>query len=676
MNLSVCFRLLLLGGLLVRGFPLSAGVVRVEIDSRTLVLDGQAFGDAGAYELLQGRIYFALDPAHPANTAIVDLSLAPRNEAGMVEAWSDLFVLQAVDPNLRSGVGLVEVSNRGGKFSPRYFLRAGNGRLDPEDTLSFGDGLLLERGMSLIWIGWQWDVPEGEGLKLHVPVANYPDGSPIEGLVRSDWTVDVPTQTLRLGHRNLEGYPASDPQNSLNQLTRRRARLAEREVVADSLWAFAQWTDTGLVASRDYIFSADGFEAGYIYELVYQAKNPPVVGMGLAAIRDVIAYAKTDTTCPFPVSQGIAVGVSQTGRFLRMFLYQGFNQTEAGEKAYDGMMIITAGAGRGSFNHRFAQPSRDAHRYSAFFYPTDLFPFSSYPQRDSLATGGLLDRTPPLFLPKIFYINTGYEYWGRAAALIHTDLAGLQDVALRAEERVYHLASGQHYVGSFPPTEMEQDGPTAFRGNPLDYSGNYRALLLRLEDWVAGYRPPPASRYPSLGDGTLVPLERLRFPQLPGLAFPTVAHQAHRISYGPRWQGGWMFQGIIDFQPPVLGSAYPLRLPQLDRYGNELDGIRNVELRVPLATYFPWNVRQGMAGGNGELRDFQGTWVPFSRSETEAEDSGDPRPIISELYPSKAVYLRKVAGAIAELVSDGFLLPEDQAHVQARAELYWDWLMK
>lgn len=336
------------------------------------------------------------------------------------------------------------------------------------------------------------------------------------------------------------------------------------------------------------------------------------------------------------------------------------------------MLIHTAGAGRGSFNHRFAQPSRDAHRYSAFFYPTDIFPFTSRTQTDP-TTG----RTDGLFahahdrdhLPKIFYTNTGYEYWGRAASLIHTSMDGTQDVEPFPNERIYHLASGQHFVSRFPPDpEARMPGADAYRGNPLDFLVNLRALLVRMMEWVEGESEPPPSAYPRIDVGTLVRIGNVGFPEIPGIAFPHVVHEAYRVDYGPRWA-----EGIITEQPPELGPAFPIRLPRVDSLGNELGGVRNVEIRVPLATYTPWHVRTGHAGGNGELTDFFGTLIPLPRTEAERQRTGDPRPSIERLYSDEQDYLSRVREAAELLVERGFLLEEDADRVVGRAERYWSW---
>ena len=422
MRLAARTTLILLTTLLISSEPSIAEVVRVEVEERQDVLDGKSFGEPGAYEKLAGKIHFAFDPKNPMNARIVNIDKAPINEEGRVEAWADFMVLRPKDASRGSGVGFVEVSNRGGKASLRYFNRAGRG-VDPVEEADFGDALLMRQGLTVIWVGWQFDVPEREHvLRLHVPVAK--DGrKSIQGLVRCDWTVDQTVTTLGLGHRNHTPYALVDPKHKENILTERDGRLSPRRTVPRDQWRFAREEDGQVVDSNEHIYMASGFQAGKIYELVYRAKDPSVVGLGPAAIRDVMSYAKYDEESLFPVEHGVAFGVSQTGRFLRHFIYQGFNTDEKKRKVYDGLLIHTAGAGRGSFNHRFGQPSRDAHRYSAFFYPTDIFPFTSWTQRDPETgqTDGLFAHMfDPAHLPKVFYTNTGYEYWGRAASLIHT----------------------------------------------------------------------------------------------------------------------------------------------------------------------------------------------------------------------------------------------------------------
>jgi hypothetical protein len=390
-----------------------------------------------------------------------------------------------------------------------------------------------------------------------------------------------------------------------------------------------------------------------------------VAGIGLAAVRDMVAWARHDPRAEFPVTAAVGVGISQSGRFLRHFLYQGFNTDEAGRVVFDGLLVHAAGAGRGSFNHRFAQPSRDAHRFSAFFYPTDLFPFTTRTQTDPVTglTDGLLARSaaPPAHRPKIFFTNTGYEYWGRAASLIHTSVDGRADVAPLPTERIYHLAGGQHFVGGFPPG----------RENPLDFVVTLRALLVRLLEWVTDDRAPPPSAYPTLAAGTLVPIGALRFPVVPGVRPPRVIHHAYRVDYGPLWA-----TGIVSREPPAVGAPFPALVSQVDASGNELAGVRALELLVPLATYTPWQPRGGSGTDAGELVDFLGLYAPFSRTEAERRQRGDGRPSVARRYRDRGEYLDAAGRAAESLVASGVLLRDDLPRVLARAAAHWDWVMR
>ncbi|MGD2120386.1 MAG: alpha/beta hydrolase domain-containing protein, partial [Gemmatimonadota bacterium] len=420
-----------------------------------------------------------------------------------------------------------------------------------------------------------------------------------------------------------------------------------------------------------------GFQPGRIYELVYRAQDPRVLGLGLAAVRDILSYAKYELDSLFPVNLGVAFGVSQTGRFLRHYLYQGLNTDEGGRKVFDGMLIHAAGAGRGSFNHRFGQASRGAHRFSDFFYPTDLFPFTARVQRDPVSgrEEGLFAGQRPRDLPLIFYTNTGYEYWGRAGSLIHTSVDGSHDIEPLENERIYHLASAQESGWADPLDEADRlaDNPIpVLRGNPVDLSFPLRALGLRLVEWVEGTREPPPSAFPRIGNGSLVPPSALAFPNIPGVAVPDVIHEAYRVDYGGRW---WE-EGIIDKEPPELvGTPFPSLVSQVDGLGNELAGVRGWELRAPVATYAPWNLRWGFQGAQDELTNFRGTFIPLSRTEEERASRGDPRPSIEALYPHKELYLERVRAATRDLYMEGFMLFSDGAAAVEIAEARWDWIV-
>lgn len=218
---------------------------------------------------------------------------------------------------------------------------------------------------------------------------------------------------------------------------------------------------------------------------------------------------------------------------------------------------------------------------------------------------------------------------------------------------------------------MNVDAPPAYRGNPLDFLFTLRALAVRMVQWVDSDQGPPPSRFPRLAEGTLVPPAGLAFPALPGLDVPAVAQEAYRADYGPRW----LQEGIVSRQPPGLGPAFPSLVTQVDGLGNEMAGIRGVELRVPLATYAPWSLRMGYAAGEEELVDFLGTFVPLSRTEEERAARSDPRPSVEALYSDLEDYLEQVRGATRSLVQDGFLLPEDAATAVEKAEFLWSWVV-
>lgn len=649
-------------------------VVKIDVVSKSII-HNKLYGKTGAYEKITGRVHFAFDPRNPANAKITDIDLAPTDSHGRVDAWGNVVVYQPVDPAKRSGVAILTVPNRGR-----------GGSLLP---------LFARHGLTMVWLGWEFDVPDKPAglLRLHVPAARNPDGSSIHGLVRSDWVVENPTRTLRLGHQRgsakLVGYPVTDTASQEAYITVRDDRNAPRHLVPRKDWRFARETSKGVVPDTRHIYMERGFTPGKVYELVYPARNPPVVGLGLAAVRDMMAYEKYDPKSLFPAKWGIATGYSQDGRFLRHFMYLGFNEDEHKRKVFDGIMAMAGGAGRGSFNHRFAQPSRDGLCFSAFFYPSDLFPFTGRAEHDPMSgrTDGLLVHMPKKYLPKVFYTASGFDYWCRNASLIHTSVDGTRDIAPLPNVRIYHIAGTQHVLRDvFPPTRDTRpdpgappgritgpDEPAAWRGDPVNGWWNIRALGLRLVEWVKDGRAPPPSQIPRIADGTLVSVAAAKkaFPRIPGVGFPHLTNLAYRADYGPRWKAG-----IIDFQPPRLGPAFTSLVPVTDSLGNELGGIRNVELRVPLATYTPWSLRTGMPGPQDELADFRGMFIPLPWNAADKKRTGDPRPAVLQLYRSRADYMDKVRAAVKVLIKEGFVLPGDADAVIKHAGQEWDWLEK
>jgi hypothetical protein len=588
----------------------------------------------GPFEHIVAKVHFAIDPKLPANRIIADIDLAPRNEQGLVEFSADLDVLKPRDSAKGNGTALFEISNRGGK-----------GLLN---TFQLGDNFLLDHGFTLVWVGWEFDVPSDKDLlRLYAPVATN-NGHPILGLVRSEWEGDKRVTTISLGDRSQIGYPVADPNYAENKLLVRATVDGERRTIPRSKWTFSD---------PRHVAMEDGFEPGKIYEVIYQAKDPVLAGLGPAAVRDMASFIKhggVETLLADQhqyIKRAVGIGVSQSGRFLRSFLYDGFNQDEKNARVFDGVWAIVAGAGRGSFNARFAQPSRDGHPFLNVFYPVDIPPFTD--------NDGLLAKAVATSVaPKIFYSNGAYEYWGRAASLIHTSPDGKQDAPLAKDTRVYFFAGSQHGSGAIPPRAAEAQNPASV----IDYRAGLRALLLAMQAWLKDGKEPPASEYPRIAKDQLVTLGAYAFPKIPGVEIPTIKREAYRLDFS--------------VEPPKAGAPYPTLVPQVDQDGNETSGIRMPEVQVPLASYTGWNLRNKKIGAPEELYSMAGSWIPFPVSKAEREKRKDPRLSIEERYPNKGDYLDRITAAAQKLVQAGFLLDEDVPKLRERAAKEWDYVLR
>jgi hypothetical protein len=651
-------------------FNAQAGVTRMEIISRADLLNGKDFGLAGAYEKIVAKVYFAVDPNNPHNKIIVDLDKAQRNEQGLVEFSADLFMLRPKDLNRGNGAALFEIPNRGGKAMVRFFNH-GRGGGDFTTEAEMGDGFLMRRGFTLVWLGWQFDTPDSDQvLRLYAPVAT-DNGKPITGWVRSDFVFNTKVFDAPLGHRGQKAQPALEPDNVGYKLTVRDSALGERRLISRGEWRFARFVDGQAVPDPTRIYLKSGFEPGKIYEIVYRTQNPTVVGLGLAAVRDLASYFKYERNNVASVKRALGFGISQSGRYLRHFVYQGFNADEKDRQVFDAVNPHVAGGGHGSFNHRFAEASRDASQFSTFFYPTDIFPFTDLEQTDP-ETGdkdGILTRAiKEKVAPKIFYTFSSYEYWGRAASLIHTSVDGKTDATLPDNTRIYYFVGGQHGPGQFPPNKNQTQNLTS----PNDYSWSMRALLVALDAWAKDGTAPPPSRYAKIADGALVNPQAINFPKIPGINFPRTIHEAWRVDYGPEFKT----KGIIANEPPRIGKPFPVMAPQVDQDGIDLGGVRMPEVAAPLATYTGWNPRDPQTGAPDQLVDFAGSYIPFAKTKAERERAGDPRLSIEERYASRAHYLGVVAEAGLKLVKDGYLLAEDLPALVERAGRTWDYTVK
>jgi len=594
-----------------------AEVVRVEIARRADV------GTSG-YEKLVGTIYFAVDPANPRNSVVVDLDKATKNGQGRVEFSADLYILQPKDAARRNGVALIEVSNRGNKGLLSGFARASGSR-DPATNSHLGDGFLSAQGYTLVWVGWQFDVAGEDAIKLRAPVA-----VGTGGVVRADFTPNErQTEAVFV---DLSGYTPADVSAADTTFTVRDGAYGKAEVLPR-----AQWQLRG-----NAVTVTAGLEPGRTYQLSYRARDLPVAGTGLMAFRDTASWLKHQPDAAARVRYAYAFGSSQSGRFLRTFLYYGFNSDENNRMVYDGVMAHIAGAGRISINERGANPN------AASASNVTNFPFTNVSSRDP-NTGrseGLTDNDRARQnQPKIFFTNSGVEYWNtRAAALTHTTPDGRTDVAPPDNTRIYFLTGTQHSPGQFPPrrtTGQQLD-------NPVQYWWTLRALLTAMDRWVREGTPPPASQYPKLSDGTLVRRETVAFPAIPGVQSPRI------------------------IQPAQQGStALPFLVPQVDSDGNERAGIRSVEQAVPVATYTGWNFRSPAVGAPKELVSLMGSSIPFAATD-DAKRPDDPRRSVASRYASKEQYLTRAREHADTLVKGGYLLAADVPQVIKRMEELWD----
>jgi len=608
--------------------PAAARVDRVEILSRKEYWDGKPFGGAGPYERIQALVYYALDPRDPHNSIIADLDRAPRNARGEVEVTGDVDILRPKRAAAGSDVLLIDVPNRGGRFLIR------------EPNAPNFDDWYLRQGYTLAEVAWQFDVrPDPALLHLAAPVARG-----VRGHVRSDFVVAEATGEHTIGHFiggsiGGTGYPVADPSDAT--LTERAGPLAPRRTIPRSRWRF----------SGERTIQLDGgFIPGKLYEVIYTAADPAVVGTGLAAVRDFASYAKNDPASPAHAAHVYAMGISQTGRFLRHFVWQGFNADEAGRQVFDGLVVYVAGAGRGNFNHRFAQPSRDAQPLSPSLYPVDVFPFTDEPETDPVTgeRGGLLDRARAAdVVPKIFYVNTAYEYWSRAASLIHTTPDGTKDVAPAETSRIYFIAGLGHVAGKFPPAieeSPERRGQTPVNPNNIIYLRH--GFVAAMDAWVRFGVDPPLSMYPTLRGGALVKPAALSLKSIEGVAVPRFAYDAYRI--------------VGSDEPPKVRGTYVNLVPQIGGDGNEYSGLRLPEISVPVASYTGWNLRSAEIGFPDYRASFIGAYIAW------------PKETIDKLYKSPEEYFGRFAAAALGLVVERFIVADDLPAILTRGrQEYW-----
>jgi hypothetical protein len=428
------------------------------------------------------------------------------------------------------------------------------------------------------------------------------------------------------------------------------------------------------------IFYRDSFEPGQIYNLIYHGPNPALAGLGEAAVRDFTSWLKYGGIAspvrehPETLGRVLAYGYSQSGRFLRDFLYRGFNADERGRQAFDGMFIASAGAGRGSFNHRYAMPGEAGNSVLSDLRPVDLFPFTDGIEEDPLtgASDGLLRAAEESHtVPKIFYTFSSTEYWARAGSLTYTSVDSARELPFNSNARLYFFAGTPHSMGAFPPARKSTASPFS---NPVNFASpawGFRALLLDLDDWSAKGTKPPDSAYPHLGRD-LVGRDRVAFPRVPGVEFPNWMPGNWRMDYGPEF----LTKGIISIEPPKLGPAYPVLLPQVNRDGIDVGGILLPEVAVPLGTFTGWNYLVPVHPNLDYLAGLTGSFIPFPLTTRDRKASGDTRQSIAERYARRDDYLNRIRTVAQRLVERRLLRAEDVNAITAESASRWEYLVE
>lgn len=657
-------------------------ITRFVVQRRELFANGHEFPITGAYEKLVGKVYGEVEPQTRLNQVIVLLDKAPRNRRGSVEYSSDVCILKPLDMARGNGKIIFDAPNRGGKRIVA-FLNDAPQREDPSTLEDAGNGFLMRQGYTIVWCGWQGDIMPGKNsMALSVPIATN-DGKPIVRQVRTELVVDkkgVKSRPLSDDDR-VKSYEAATLDKSTASLTVREKSYGERIPLPLGEWEFAccakdQRTGKETVTpSTNHLYLRSGFKPGHIYEFIYPAKNPLVLGLGFAVVRDLVSFLRYErrgnplladsgsrvSKSPHlsPITHAYAWGRSQSGRFLRDLVYHGFNEDEAQRKVFDAVAPHVAGGGRLYLNYEFARPVTSSQQHTNQLDP-ELFPHAYNIIRDA-QTGrrdGILKR--PSTDPLVFHTQTSTEYWQKRGCLAHTDGKG-NDLKLPDNVRLFVIASAQHNspFGSEPEKDDSQ-----FFINPLPAGDVLRALIVALDQWASQGIEPPPSCYPTVEDRLLVaPSKNNGFPKIPGVEYAALHNRQLFLDYGPN-----ILRGRMETHPPrqLRNGAYKILVPKVDQDGNDRAGIRQPALQVPVGTHTGWNLRpRGLA--EGELSGLLGSFIPFAKTKAERRKSGDPRLSIEERYKDRNDYLRQIGRAARTLVDNRLLLPEDAERIIADA---------
>ncbi len=618
-----------------------ARIVSIDIvKTESPTFAGAAFGSAGTYDKIVGRAHGVLDPNDPHNAVITDITLAPRNAQGLVEYAMDVYMFRPTDPGKGSGKLFYEVVNRGSKLGWSVFN--GLSSNDPTTAADAGSGFLMRQGYTIVWSGWEDPFVIGSnGLTASLPVARNPDGSSVTGQTIFEQIFDAPTgDTYQLL------YKAATTDKSQAVMYVRNHSDQPNVAVPSSVWSFVD--NQNVKINRADPFLA-GYDNGAAYTLVYTAKDPLVLGVGFAATRDLVSFLRNDTTSANPargaVRYTLAHGQSQSGRYLKGFIHWGFNADESNRRVFDGVNPFISGAHDIASNERWGDANATGRKYQRHTIAKQEFPFTYEVRTDPVSS-----QTDGIFLrcqgsntcPLIVHTDSGNEPYLKPTFLVTSDGLG-HDIALPSTVRVYDVGSTQHApqstITTTPASVCQQPG------NPNQWAPYVRALFIALDQWTtAGVEPPP-SAYARVSDGTAVPTPQA-FPKIPGVRYT-----------------GWVNPvAVLDKShlpyTPVPGKDYVTYVPKVDADGNDLPGVRTLNVLVPTATYTGWGLRRAGFAENEDC-GLTGQYIPFAKTKAERDASGDPRPSLQERYGTLWGYYFALSAAATQLVAQRYLLAED-----------------
>lgn len=673
-------RLFLAAAVLLTTGPARARVVRFVVTQIRTFADGASFGSVGQYQRLDGTAYLEADPRDPREAVIVNLDKAPKNASGKVEFSAPFFILKPTIMSRGNGKIFYVVNNRGNKqaLAKYNYVPAGPGINDPISAADAGDGFLMRLGYTVVDAGWQGDVaPGGARLFPSFPVAVQADGSPIVQQVRIEYSDrSIPQAgifTLGLeGDPSFRSYETADTTTSHSSLTVRDTVSGTGTPIASTAWAFGKCpTGAGsLVPTTTDTCVFSGFRADKLYQLLYPAKNPMVMGLAYAVTRDIGSFLRNQTfddagnqnplalsATQVGIKRSYGFGSSSTGMYMRDFLYLGFNEDEANRKVFDAINVHIAGTHRLFANVEFADPntySRQDDRQD--FLSESIAPLTYAVTTDPISgrRDGILKR--PASDPLVVDTHTELEYYQFQASLnLHDGLGN--PVELPDNVRMYFISNFQHGGGNPPASFPGPAGLCAYPTNPNYQGPTHRALLMAMDAWADQGLEPPRSRVPSVREGTLVTLGEARaaFPAIPGVLFPPFLNELRVLDFGPLFGSTG---GVLTVLPPLPGAIYAVLVPKPDQDGLDLAGIHPIEVRVPLGTNTGWNVRAlGRRAPN--FCGLSGSYFPFATTKAERVAIGDPRKSLQERYEDHDGYVDAVREAAQELVEERLLLEED-----------------